>query len=162
MIRPRCSALRWCTWAGPNSTAKADLDAATALLESVRPYIRYFHSSQYINDLANGDLCVAHGYPVTSCRHARPGGRGKQRVEVVLTIPHEGAVAFVDVMAIPADAPHPENAHRPIDFPMGPEVIAKISNFVGYANAIPASLPLMDEEAVTTKASSRRRRCSRG
>ena len=135
----------------PNSTAKADLDAATALLESVRPYIRYFHSSQYINDLANGDLCVAHGYSGDILQARDRAVEANNGVEVVLTIPHEGAVAFVDVMAIPADAPHPENAHRLIDFLMGPEVIAKISNFVGYANAIPASLTLMDEEVRNNK-----------
>jgi putrescine transport system substrate-binding protein len=130
----------------PNSTAKADLHAATALLQKVRPYIRYFHSSQYINDLANGDLCVAHGYSgdILQARdRAIEAGNG---VEVVLTIPREGAVVFVDVMAIPADAKHPQNAHRLIDFLMRPDVIARITGYVGYANAIPASLPLLDEE----------------
>ena len=130
----------------PNSTAPADLEAATALLQKVRPYIRYFHSSQYINDLANGDLCVAHGYSgdILQARdRANEAGNG---VEVVLTIPREGAVVFVDVMAIPADARHRENAHRLVDFLMRPEIVAKISDYVGYANAIPASLPLMDPE----------------
>ena len=130
----------------PNSTAPADLEAATALLQKVRPYIRYFHSSQYINDLANGDLCVAHGYSgdVLQARdRAEEAGNG---VQVALTIPREGAVLFVDVMAIPADAQHPDNAHRLIDFLMRPDVIAKITDYVGYANAIPASLPLLDPD----------------
>ena len=130
----------------PNSTAKADLDAATQLLQKVRPYIRYFHSSQYINDLANGDLCVAHGYSgdILQARdRAVEAGNG---VEVVLAIPREGAVVFVDVMAIPADAKHPQNAHRLIDFLMRPDVIARITGYVGYANAVPESLPLLDEE----------------
>ena len=135
----------------PNSTAKADLDAALAMLQKVRPYIRYFHSSQYINDLANGDTCVAHGYSgdILQARdRAVEAGNG---VEVVLTIPREGAIAFVDVMAIPADARHPQNAHQLIDFLMQPDVIAKISNFVGYANAIPASVPLLDEAVRTNQ-----------
>jgi putrescine transport system substrate-binding protein len=129
----------------PNSTAKADLDAATALLQKVRPYIRYFHSSQYINDLANGDLCVAHGYSGDILQARDRAVEANNGVDVALTIPREGAIAFVDVMAIPADAKHPDNAHKLIDFLMRPEVIAKISNFVGYANAIPTSMPLLDE-----------------
>lgn len=129
----------------PNSTAQGDLDAATGLLQKVRPYIRYFHSSQYINDLANGDLCVAHGYSGDILQARDRAVEANNSVQVVLTIPREGAVLFVDVMAIPADAPHPQNAHRLIDFLMRPEVIAKITDFVGYANAIPASLPLLDK-----------------
>jgi len=129
----------------PNSTDKADLDAATELLQKVRPYIRYFHSSQYINDLANGDLCVAHGYSGDILQARDRAVEANNNVEIVLTIPREGAVVFVDVMAIPADATHPQNAHRLIDFLMRPEVIAQITNYVGYANAIPASLPLLDE-----------------
>jgi putrescine transport system substrate-binding protein len=130
----------------PNSTDKADLDAATELLQKVRPYIRYFHSSQYINDLANGDMCVAHGYSGDILQARDRAVEANNNVEVVLTIPREGAVLFVDVMAIPADAAHPENAHRMIDFLMDPQVIATITNYVGYANAIPASRPLLDEE----------------
>jgi putrescine transport system substrate-binding protein len=129
----------------PNSTAKADLDAASELLQRVRPYIRYFHSSQYINDLANGDLCVAHGYSGDVLQARDRAVEANNNVEVALAIPREGAVLFVDVMAIPADARHPDNAHRLIDFLMTPAVVARISNFVGYANAIPDSLPLLDQ-----------------
>ncbi|MCB1801818.1 MAG: polyamine ABC transporter substrate-binding protein [Gammaproteobacteria bacterium] len=130
----------------PNSIAKADLDAATELLQKVRPYIRYFHSSQYINDLANGDLCVAHGYSgdILQARdRAKEAGNG---VEVALAIPREGAVLAIDVMAIPADAKHVDNAHRFIDFLLRPEVIAKITDYVSFANPNPPSLPLLDPE----------------
>jgi putrescine transport system substrate-binding protein len=130
----------------PNSTAKADLEAATALLQQVRPFIRYFHSSQYINDLANGDLCVAHGYSGDVLQARDRAAEAGNAVEVALTIPREGAVVFIDVMAIPADARHADNAHRLIDFLMRPAVAAQITGYVGYANAIPASLPLLDEE----------------
>ncbi len=130
----------------PNSTAPADLEAATALLQTVRPYIRYFHSSQYINDLANGDLCVAHGYSGDILQARDRASEAANGVEVALTIPREGAILAIDVMAIPADAAHPENAHRLIDFLMRPEVIATITNYVAYANAIPASLPLLDPD----------------
>ena len=129
----------------PNSTAKADLDAASALLKEVRPFVRYFHSSQYINDLANGDLCVAHGYSGDILQARDRAAEAGNGVEVALAIPREGAVVFVDVMAIPADAKHPENAQRLIDFLMRPEVMAQITDYVGYANAVPASLPLLDE-----------------
>jgi len=130
----------------PNSTAKADLDAVTELLAKVRPHIRYFHSSQYINDLANGDLCLAHGYSgdVLQARdRAEEAGNG---VDVALAIPREGAIVAVDVMAIPADAKHPENAHRFINFLLQPEVMAQITNYVAFANAVPASLPLLEPE----------------
>jgi putrescine transport system substrate-binding protein len=130
----------------PNSTAKADLEAATELLQKVRPFIRYFHSSQYINDLANGDLCVAHGYSGDVLQARDRAAEAGNKVEVALTIPREGAVLSMDVMAIPADARHPENAHRLIDFLMQPDVAAQITNSVGYANAIPASLPLLKED----------------
>jgi putrescine transport system substrate-binding protein len=135
----------------PNSTAKADLEAATALLQKVRPFIRYFHSSQYINDLANGDLCVAHGYSGDILQARDRAVEAANGVEVALTIPREGAVAFVDVMAIPADASHPENAQRLIDYLLRPEVIARITNYVGYANAVPAAMPLLDEEVRNNK-----------
>lgn len=130
----------------PNSAAKADLEAASALLKEIRPFIRYFHSSQYINDLANGDLCVAHGYSGDILQARDRAAEAGNQVEVALAIPREGAVVFVDVMAIPADAKHPENAHLLIDYLMRPEVIARITDYVGYANAVPASLPLLDEE----------------
>lgn len=130
----------------PNSAATADLEAASALLQKIRPFIRYFHSSQYINDLANGDLCVAHGYSGDILQARDRAAEVGDQVEVALAIPREGAVVFIDVMAIPADARHPYNAHRLIDFLMRPEIIARITDYVGYANAVPASLPLLDED----------------
>ncbi|MCB1791537.1 MAG: polyamine ABC transporter substrate-binding protein [Gammaproteobacteria bacterium] len=130
----------------PNSTAKADLDAATALLQKVRPFIRYFHSSQYINDLANGDLCVVHGYSGDILQARDRAAEAKNGVEVALAIPREGAILAVDVMAIPADAKHADNAHKFIDFILRPEVIAKITDYVSFANPNPPSLPLLDPE----------------
>jgi putrescine transport system substrate-binding protein len=110
----------------------------------VRPHIRYFHASKYINDLANGDLCVAHGYSgdvIQARDRAEEVGRG---VEVDYRIPREGAVLWFDLMAIPADAPNPENAHAFIDFLMVPENIAEITNEVAYANANAAATPWVD------------------
>ncbi|MGC1954281.1 MAG: polyamine ABC transporter substrate-binding protein [Gammaproteobacteria bacterium] len=127
----------------PNSTDPVDLEAATALLQKVRPYIRYFHSSQYINDLANGDLCLAHGYSGDILQARNRAHEAGNDVQVALVIPREGAILAVDVMAIPADARHSENAHRFIDFILRPEVIANITNVVAFANPNPASLPLL-------------------
>jgi putrescine transport system substrate-binding protein len=129
----------------PNSTAKADLDAAHDAIARIRPNIRYFHSSQYISDLANGDLCVAHAYSgdvLQAADRAEEAGNG---VEVAYEIPKEGAVLWVDVMAIPVDAPHPEQAMAFINFLLTPKNIAVASNYVNYANANNAATPLLDE-----------------
>jgi putrescine transport system substrate-binding protein len=128
----------------PNSTDPEDIQAATETFMQVRPHIRYFHASKYINDLANGDLCVAHGYSgdvIQARDRAEEVGRG---VEVDYRIPREGAVLWFDLMAIPADAPNPENAHAFIDFLMVPENIAEITNEVAYANANAAATPWVD------------------
>jgi putrescine transport system substrate-binding protein len=130
----------------PNTTDPEAIQAATDLFMSVRPHIRYFHASRYINDLANGDICVAHGYSgdvIQARDRAEEVGRG---VEVAYAIPREGAVLWFDLMAIPVDAPHPKQAHAFIDFLMVPENIAEISNEVAYANANRAATEWVDEE----------------
>ncbi len=129
-----------------DSVAKDDIQRAVDTVMKVRPFIKYFHSSKYINDLANGDTCVAHGYVgdlVQSRNRAREAGKG---VHLRVYIPKEGAVLNVDVAAIPADAPHPMNAHLFIDFLMRPEIIADITNTVGYANAVPAARALVRKD----------------
>ena len=130
----------------PDSQDKADLTAAEEMLLKARPFIKYLHSSKYISDLANGDICVAHGYGgdlQQSRMRAKEAGKG---VDIKVIVPKEGAQVVIDVMAIPKDAPHPENAHRFIDFILRPDIIAPISNKVGYANAVPASEALIDSE----------------
>jgi putrescine transport system substrate-binding protein len=112
----------------------------------VRPYVRYFHSSQYISDLANGEICVAVGWSgdvLIAMDRAEEAGQG---IELAYTIPVEGTLEWFDMMAIPADAPNPENAHAFIDFILRPDVIADITNYVFYPNAVPASLEYVDEE----------------
>lgn len=124
-----------------NSAAQEAADVVSA----VRPHIRYFHSSSYISDLANGDLCVAHGYSgdVLQARdRANEAGNG---VNVAYAAPSEGAVVWTDVFAIPADAPNVANAHSFLNYIMEPDVIADISNTVAYANANSASVDLVDE-----------------
>src|SRR6266550_3075695 len=118
----------------PMSRELGDLDKAVAALEKIRPYIRKFHSSQYINDLANGDLCVAFGYSgdvVQARDRAREAGN---EVHIGFRIPQERVQMAVDMLGIPAEAPHPDNALRFIDYILRPAVIADITNSVAYPN----------------------------
>lgn len=126
--------------------SKASIKAASDVVTAVRPHVRYFHSSQYINDLANGDICVAHGYSgdVLQARdRAAEAGNG---VEIAYVVPSEGALMWTDVMAIPADAPNPAAAHRFINYLLQPEVIAPITDYVAYANANLAATEQVDAE----------------
>src|SRR5689334_5903361 len=124
----------------PKSRDLGDLDKAFAVLEKIRPYIRKFHSSQYINGLAGGDLCAALGYSgdvIQARNRAREAGN---KVEIAFRVPKEGAVMSVDMLGIPVDAPHPENALRFIDYLLRPAVIAGITNAVWYPNPnVPAT-----------------------
>lgn len=133
----------------PNSEAEADLKAAEDVLMKLRPNVRYFHSSQYITDLANGEICVAVGYngDVLQARdRANEAGKG---VKIAFSIPKEGAQVWMDTMAIPADAPHPGNAHLFIDFILRPEISAAISNFKKFATPNQAAVPMVDEAVRT-------------
>ncbi len=118
----------------PNSHDLGDLDKAIAVLTKIRPYIRKFHSSEYINDLANGNLCLSLGYSgdvLIARNRAREAGNG---INLAFRVPKEGAQMAVDTLGIPADAPHPENALRFIDYLLRPSVIAAISDAVSYPN----------------------------
>ncbi len=130
----------------PNSAKPADLDAAVAAFAKIRPYIRTFHSSNYIAGLANGDLCVALGYSGDVVQARNRAEQAKNGVAVAYAIPSEGASLWIDTMAIPKDAPHVAEAHAFIDFLMRPEIIAGISNTVAYANANAAATPLVSAE----------------
>ena len=130
----------------PNSTDTADFEAGAALLESVRPNIRYFHSSQYISDLANGDTCVAVGWSGDVFQAQARAAEAENGVEIAYVIPKEGALQWFDMLAIPADAPNPDAAHKFINFIMDAQITADITNYVWYANGNAASMPLVDEE----------------
>jgi len=129
----------------PNSEKAEDLAAAEEVLMKVRPYVRYFHSSQYINDLATGEICVSLGWSGDALMARTRGGEATKPVNVAYSIPKEGAIMWFDMLAIPADAPHPNNAHAFLNFIMEPEQAAGISNFVSYANGNKASLPFVDD-----------------
>jgi putrescine transport system substrate-binding protein len=151
-------------WLGldPKSRDPGDLDKAMAALERIRPYVRKFHSSQYINDLAGGDLCLSLGYSgdvVMARNRAREAHNG---VEIAFRVPQEGAQMSVDMLAIPADAPHPQNALRFLDYLLRPAVIADISDAVFYPNPnIPGTAlvrpAIRDDPAVYPPAQVRRR-----
>jgi putrescine transport system substrate-binding protein len=128
----------------PNSQSPDDLVKAEAVLTKIKPYIRTINSSQYIEALANGDICVAVGYngDVLQARdRARAAGKG---VEIQYTVPKEGSILWFDMLAIPKDAPNPDSAYAFINFVLTPRVIADISNFKRYANADAQAQSLLD------------------
>ncbi len=130
----------------PLSRDPKDLQAAVEVLQKIRPYIRKFHSSQYINDLANGDLCLSLGWSGDVVQAKNRAGEAKNRIELAYSIPKEGAMMWIDMLAIPADAPHPENAYKFLDYMLRPEVAAEISNTVAYANPNALATDLVNEE----------------
>ena len=131
----------------PNSTKASDYTgAANDLLLKLRPNIRYFHSSQYINDLANGDICVAIGWAGDVMQAGNRAKEAKNGVNVAYSIPKEGALAFFDVFAIPADAKNLDEAYQFLNYLMEPKVISQISNTVYYASGNKAATPLVNED----------------
>jgi putrescine transport system substrate-binding protein len=128
----------------PNSQSPEDLVQAEAVLTKIRPYIRNINSSEYIEALANGDICLAVGYngDVLQARdRAREAGKG---IEIKYAVPKEGSILWFDMLAIPKDAPDPDSAYAFINYIMTPQVIANISNFKRYANADAQAQSLLD------------------
>jgi putrescine transport system substrate-binding protein len=127
----------------PNSAKTEDLEAAAALLRQLQSRVKYFHASKYIADLANGELCVAHGYSGDILQARSRAREANKNVRIAYLLPREGALVAVDTMAIPADAPHPEAAHAFIDFLLRPDVIAGITNEVAFPNANASATELL-------------------
>ena len=130
----------------PNSHNPEDYDKAVEKLNEVRPYVTYFHSSKYVADLANGNICVAAGFSGDVLQAADRAEEAGQGIEIVYSIPKEGGNLWFDVLAIPADANNVEQAHAFINYLLEPEVIAGISDYVGYANPNKYADELMDED----------------
>lgn len=129
----------------PESTNKQDYADAGALIKNIGKYLTYFHSSQYVNDLASGEICMAvawAGDAQIANQRAQEAGLDK----IVYVIPKEGALMGYDMLAIPRDAANAENAHIFLNYLMRPEVIAKISNYIRYANANKDATELVDKE----------------
>ncbi|RWO54098.1 polyamine ABC transporter substrate-binding protein [Mesorhizobium sp.] len=130
----------------PETTSPDDFAKAEEVMLKIRPYIRKFHSSEYINALANGDICLAVGWSGDVFQARDRATEANQGVEIAYSVPKEGAEMWFDQMAIPADAPHVAEAHEFLNYIMKPEVIAKASNFVFYANGNKASQQFIDKE----------------
>jgi putrescine transport system substrate-binding protein len=130
----------------PDSKDAADIQAAGDLLKKVRPYIQKFHSSEYINALANGDICLALGYSGDVFQARDLAAEADNGVDIGYIIPKEGALMWFDTFVIPKDAPHPEAAHAFINYMLKPDVAAKNSNYVYYANGNLASQELLNED----------------
>jgi putrescine transport system substrate-binding protein len=128
-----------------DSKSKEDLEAGGAVYKAVRPYIRTFNSSAYIDELANGDACITLGWSGDVLQAKSRASEAKNGVEINYVIPKEGTYMWFDNLAIPADAQHVDEAHAFINYLMKPEVIAKASNYVQYANGNLASQKFLDE-----------------
>lgn len=132
----------------PNSHDPDVIAKAEDVLMAVRPYILKFHSSEYINALANGDICVAFGWSGDILQSRDRAWEADNGIEIAYNAPSEGALMWFDQMAIPTDAPNPDGAHVFLNFIMDKEVAAAASNYVYYANGNKASQPLLVEDVI--------------
>ncbi|MCO5157739.1 MAG: polyamine ABC transporter substrate-binding protein [Aquamicrobium sp.] len=132
----------------PNGKEPENLAKAEEVLLAVRPHVRKFHSSEFINALANGDICAAIGWSGDVFQAADRAAEADQGVEVAYVVPKEGAQMWFDQLAIPADAKNVDEAHEFLNYLMEPEVIAKATNYVYYANGNKASQEFVDDEIV--------------
>jgi putrescine transport system substrate-binding protein len=135
----------------PNSTKPADLEQATGLLAKIRPYVRKFHSSEYLSALATGEICLVVGWSGDIMQARNRAAEARNGVEIGYAIPQEGAQMFFDNLAIPADAGHVAEAYALIDYLYRPEVAAKNSNFLSYANGNLASQKLIEPRVLDDK-----------
>jgi putrescine transport system substrate-binding protein len=129
----------------PNSKDEKDLQKAAELVTKVRPHVRKFHSSEYLNALASGEICLVVGWSGDIKQAQKRAAEAKGGVEVGYAIPKEGAQMWFDNLAIPKDAGNVANAHALIDYLQRPEVAARNSNFISYANGNLASQKFVDK-----------------
>jgi putrescine transport system substrate-binding protein len=130
----------------PDSVDPDDLAEVEAMLKSVRPYVRYFSSAKMLIDLPNEEVCIAMSWSGDYAQAMSRAQEAGKPVELAYTVPREGALAWFDLWFIPADAPHPENAHLFLNYLLRPRVIADISNEVRYAAPNPKAIPLLRPE----------------
>jgi len=130
----------------PNSTDPADLAAVERTLMAIRPFIRTFASGGALEALAAGETCLVLDYSGDVAQAAARATEAKRGVVVRYVAPRQGAQLAFDMLAIPADAPHPDNAEQFINFLLRPDVMAGITNAVSYPNAVPASRPMIRRE----------------
>jgi putrescine transport system substrate-binding protein len=132
----------------PNAPTAQDLADVESALTGIRPFIRTIDSTIAIEAMANGDICIALGYNGDFVQARNRAKEAKNGREIGYVIPEEGSLLWFDMLAIPRDAPNVANAHLFINYLMDPHVIAKISNFIGFANANSAATPLLDKSIV--------------
>src|SRR3954468_23934355 len=135
----------------PNTKNPAELEQAADLLMKIRPYVRKFHSSEYLNALASGEICLVLGYSGDIKQAQKRAAEARNSVEIGYAIPKEGAQLWFDNLVIPKDAKNVAEAHALINFLLRPEVAAKNSNLVSYANGNAASRPLIDKAILDDK-----------
>jgi putrescine transport system substrate-binding protein len=135
----------------PNSSDPKELEKAAELLMKIRPSVRKFHSSEYLNALAGGEICLVVGWSGDIKQSQKRAVEAKNGVEIGYSIPKEGAQMFFDNLAIPRDAGHVAEAHAFIDYLLRPEVAAKNSNLVAYANGNLASQKFVDKAVIDDK-----------
>jgi putrescine transport system substrate-binding protein len=135
----------------PNSTKQADLEKAADLVVKIRPYVRKFHSSEYLSALATGEICFVVGWSGDIMQARSRAAEAKSEVEIGYAIPKEGAQMFFDNLAIPADAQHVAEAYELINYLYRPDIAAKNSDFLSYANGNLASQKLVDPRILNDK-----------
>lgn len=140
-------------WLGkdPNAGVADEIELVKQAYAAIRPHIRTFNNAAYKDALANGDACLVMGYSgdIGQARDVAAEAAeatGRPAPDIRYVIPKEGAIRWVDVMAIPKDAPHADNAHAFIDYLLQPAVIAKVTDYVAYANANKDATSLIDPE----------------
>ena len=132
----------------PNSQDPDVIALAEGPLMAVRPYIQKFHSSEYINALANGDICVAVGWSGDVLQARDRAAEADNGVEIAYNAFSEGSLMWFDQMAIPTDAPNPEGAHIFLNFIMDAQNMAAASNYVYFANGNKASQEFLLEDVI--------------
>jgi putrescine transport system substrate-binding protein len=135
----------------PNTTKEADLQKAGDLVMKIRPFVRKFHSSEYINALASGEICFVVGYSGDVKQAQKRAREAKSTVDIAYTIPREGAQLWFDNLAIPKDARNAAEAHELINYLQDPQVAARNSNFISFANGNLASQKFLDRAVLDDK-----------
>jgi putrescine transport system substrate-binding protein len=145
------SALRYLRL-NPDSKSPYDLRRAAELLGALRRNVTKFHSSEYINALASGDICLAVGWSGDSFQARNRAREAQSEIDVNYVIPKEGALMSLDNLAILKDAPHVAEAYAFIDFLLRPEIAARNTNATSFANGVLASKPFVSKEILDNKA----------
>ncbi len=135
----------------PNSSKEADLQKAADLMTKIRPSVRKFHSSEYLNALASGEICFVVGFSGDIKQSQKRAAEAKNGVDIAYAIPKEGAQLWFDNLAIPRDARNAAEAHEFINYLQKPEVAAKNSSFISYANGNLASQKFIDKAILDDK-----------